>query len=254
MKGRTNITKALNKLTAALTTCLTRLHDLILRGNLVLGRFFRFVWCRLLRLASIELRTLFLLVNLPFRFLLWILLHPVFQAFLALGTLVSVVYLVYDNYYQREMTISSPASDPMNPFYFPFSVVNNSHVFTMRDVKWTCTIDYLVNDKYMAVMDSHTGGSGFQAILRPNDILNIDCSGYQVAPPVMEAKISIALSYKTSVLGLPLPETTPPPTEFSWYGRAANPQWIRGTSLRKEPPNLPPKLIYDPKTNQIFVK
>jgi len=207
-----------------------------------------------LRLASIGLRALFRLVNLAFRFLLWILLHPVFQAFLAIGTLASIVYLVYDNYFQTEATISSIASDPKDPFYFPFSVVNNSHIFSIRDVKWTCTVDYLLNeDKHVAVMDSQAAGSGLQAEILPNGVLNIDCSKYHVAPPVTEARIFIELSYNTSVFWWLLPRT-PPPTEFSWYGRATSPQWIKGKSLRKEPPNLPPRLIYDHKTNQLFIK
>jgi hypothetical protein len=214
----------------------------------------RFVWRRLVRLANFGWRWLLWLVTLPFRVLLWIWLHPrkAFQAFLEIGAVSGIAYLVYDTYFQTEATISSVASDPKNPFYLPFSVANNSHIFPIRDVKWRCIIDYLVNDKNMAVMESAVAGSGEQAEILPNGILNIDCSGFYIAPPIMEARIFIELSYKTSVFGWHLPRK-PPPTEFNWYGRFANPQWIKGKSLRGRPPGVP-RLIYDPKTGQILVK
>jgi hypothetical protein len=188
------------------------------------------------------------------RFVLWFFLKskPVL-AIVNIGGLIGLAYLVADTYFQTEAAISSAASDPKDPFYFPFSVVNNSHLFSITNVKWTCKILYLINDKPTAIMDSQTGGSGFLERILPNGVLNIDCSGFTIAPTVTEASVCIELSYNTSVFGVPLPRT-PPPTEFSWYGRSTNPQWIKGTSLRKPPANLPPRLRYDPKTNQIVVR
>jgi hypothetical protein len=188
------------------------------------------------------------------RFVLWFFLKskPVL-VIVNIGGLIGLGYLTADTYFQTEATISSVASDPKDPFYFPFSVVNNSHLFSITNVNWTCKIIYLINDEPSAITDSQTGGSGFQARILPNGVLNIACGGFQVRPPVTEASVCIGLSYNTSVFGLPLPRT-PPPTEFSWYGRSSSPQWIKGTSLRKRPANLPPRLRYDPKTNQPFVR
>jgi hypothetical protein len=177
----------------------------------------------------------------------WIWYHP-FQAFLDIGTFLGILFLAYDTYFQTEATISSVASDPKNPFYFPFSVINNSHIFPIRDVKWECRIDYVINDKHNSVMDSGVAGSGLQAEIPPNGILNIDCGGFNIPPPITEARIFIELSYNTSVWG----RTSlfgwqfggkHPPTEFNWYGDAANPQWIKGKSLRKRPEELPPRLF-----------
>src|ERR1700737_1475190 len=54
------------------------------------------------------------------------------------ATLLSVGYLVYDRYYETDATLSVPASDPSFPFTFPFAITNNSHVFAIRNVAWSC--------------------------------------------------------------------------------------------------------------------
>jgi hypothetical protein len=42
--------------------------------------------------------------------------------------------VMYDLVFEACATISSPASDPREPFAFPFAVTNNSHVFTLRNI------------------------------------------------------------------------------------------------------------------------
>jgi hypothetical protein len=203
------------------------------------------------------------LATLVWQVLLWIWFHrtKIFEGILQIGAVAGIVYLVLDTYFQTEATISSTASDPKDPFYFPFSVANNSHIFSIRDVKWRCVFVYMMNDSHVAFMNDGTDGSGFQEEILPNGILNIDCNGLnpvlRIAPPIMAAKISIDLSYNTSVLRTKLFSwqfhRAPPPTEFNWYGGASNPQWIKGKSLRPKPKDLPPNLRYDPKTEQFIV-
>jgi hypothetical protein len=63
--------------------------------------------------------------------------------FFRLATLVSVGYLVADRIYETNASISSPAPDPRNPLDSPFTITNNSHIFTIRNVEWYCYVHYL---------------------------------------------------------------------------------------------------------------
>jgi hypothetical protein len=48
-----------------------------------------------------------------------------------LFTVLSVLYLVYDRIYETSLTTSSVASDPNDAFKYPFSINNNSHLFSI---------------------------------------------------------------------------------------------------------------------------
>src|SRR4051794_24409461 len=52
---------------------------------------------------------------------------------------ISVGYLVFDRIYETNATMASPASDPNEPFRMPFSITNNSHIFALKNLSWTCT-------------------------------------------------------------------------------------------------------------------
>ena len=212
--------------------------------------------------AAFAWRTTSWVLGSPFRCGLWIWHNPfksilsIFKSILNVGAFLGAIYLVYDSYFQTEATISSVASDAQDPFYFPFVVANNSHIFSIRNVKWECKIDYVINDKYNAIRDSRIGGSGSQEEVLPNGFVDIDCDGFNIPPPITDAKISIALSYKTTVFRTPFYDLefsrTPAPTIFSWYGRTSNPQWIKGVNKREKPSNLPPRLRFDPGTGRLL--
>ena len=260
MTDNNNITETSNRAAVSPRSLLTRLRALALRCNRGLVCFLRLILLFLLVLANLGWRFVWWLLRLPIRFVLWIWYYP-FRAIVDLATLFGTIglgFLIWDLYYQTEATISSAASDPKDPFYFPFILANNSHFFSIRNIKWECTIDYIINDKNNAVMDSRVAGSGFQAEILPNGVLDVGCDGFAIPPPIMDAKITIKFSYDTRILQTLLfswePNRVPPPTVFSWYGRSSNPQWIKGTNLRNEQANLPPRLRYDPATGQTFVK
>src|SRR5262245_21496102 len=48
-------------------------------------------------------------------------------------TLITVGYLVFDRIYETSAYVFSPASDPENPWVFPFTIANNSHVFSIKN-------------------------------------------------------------------------------------------------------------------------
>jgi hypothetical protein len=64
-----------------------------------------------------------------------------------LFTFISVSYLVYDRIYETGALTQSPASDPHDPFLFPFSITNMSHIFTLRDIKWRCEFPFRTYDR-----------------------------------------------------------------------------------------------------------
>jgi hypothetical protein len=51
-------------------------------------------------------------------------------------TLMSVGYLVYDRVFETDASVSVQASDPNDAFEFPFSINNNSHLFSISNIHW----------------------------------------------------------------------------------------------------------------------
>jgi hypothetical protein len=49
-------------------------------------------------------------------------------------TVLSVSYLVYDRLFETILTISAAASDPKDAFKYPFSINNNSHLFSVSEL------------------------------------------------------------------------------------------------------------------------
>jgi hypothetical protein len=186
---------------------LAKLHDLILRGNLLLGRLYGLIWTGV-------------------RWL-WPASGSLYRATIEIGTFLGIAFLVYDAYFQTEATVSSVASDPQDVFYFPFSLTNNSHIFSIRHIKWGCDVEHL-RSAQNATMD-HVGimGSGSEDEIPPNGTLNMFCRSVKIEQKIVEARILVLTDYYVSVFGLEF-HRTPAPTRFTWLGGASNPQWIKG--------------------------
>jgi hypothetical protein len=155
-------------------------------------------------------------------------------SFFRLATLASVSYLVFDRLYETEATITSPASDPKNPFAFPFAITNSSHLFAIHDVRWTCEIESLKvgNVSLQRVGELH--GSG--GTIGPGQSINLQCQGAspishfvrtEKEMPVKEAEIRIAVEYKSRIFSMG-DWVRRPSAKFTWYPMASNPQWIKG--------------------------
>jgi hypothetical protein len=142
-------------------------------------------------------------------------------------------YLVIDLRFQTAPSISSPASDPGNPFRFPFSFTNNSHLFSVYNVSWTCHLEKMVLSGDAPVPTAKEPrvmmAAGSASILLPGNILNLDCSrAFSThGARIQELAMSINTTYTMYTLGL-LPSTAKQSTSFRWYPEAANPQWIKG--------------------------
>jgi hypothetical protein len=165
-----------------------------------------------------------------------------------IGFLVGLAFHISDAYSKTDASLSSVASDPNDPFLIPFSAASSSHLW---NVSWTCTIDFLQNNKYILVRDGITGSdpkSPRKAEIWPNVPLNVDCTGFRLPPPFVAGRILIELSYDASVIFFPI-HRAPPPTEFNLYRG----QWIKGKSLNAPPKATMPRLQWDDKTQTVIV-
>jgi hypothetical protein len=151
------------------------------------------------------------------------------------ATLLSVSYLVYDRIYEADATISAPASDPAFPFTYPFTIMNNSHIFAIRDVTWDCrNLRVVANGVRITGVQEVRGTSN---IVQAGKSLNIDCAPIgptsrffrtRDKPTVSVAVLEIEISYSAVFLGVYTFHRHPPPTLFTWFADATNPQWIKG--------------------------
>jgi hypothetical protein len=158
-----------------------------------------------------------------------------------------IAYLVYDRIFEADVTISSVASDPQYAFRYPFTITNNSRIFSIRDVRWSCQAIRLVTTLGARVADGQTI-NGTTSVIPEAQSLNIMCNlwgpGSSMAPyprvPVIggpmpvsfvDARIRIALEYKLDFFGL-FSFSRKPSALFTWAADASNPQWVRGEFAR----------------------
>jgi hypothetical protein len=154
-----------------------------------------------------------------------------------LFTFISVSYLVYDRIYETGALIQSPASDPHDPFLFPFSITNMSHIFTLRDIKWRCEFPFRTYDRLNPINGSPANiyedmgnVSGTTKELPPGDVLNFSCGhplGNTQLFPFQNIRVLIYVDYNTNILWLHTLHRSPS-EQFTWAGMAERPQWIRG--------------------------
>jgi hypothetical protein len=147
-----------------------------------------------------------------------------------LATAASVGYLVFDRLYETSATISVPASDPRDPFMFPFVISNSSHLFALHNIRWLCDIDDLaVNGK--RIIGARVGLLAQEPPhdIPPGAVLNASCRDRVKMPAgrITTLTVDIELAYDVDI-ALWTWNKHPPPAYFHWYPDASNPQWIRG--------------------------
>jgi hypothetical protein len=152
------------------------------------------------------------------------------------ATLMSVSYLVYDRIWETEATIVSPASDPQDAFFFPFSIQNNSHLFTIRNIHWECETEVLIGPRLSASNNYTTSGTVSEISPGRNMLFQCTTGGRYSIPGGMTSDhpweisfgaINIAFTYDVDARFFSFTRH-PSATKFSWIGRATNPQWVKG--------------------------
>lgn len=147
-------------------------------------------------------------------------------------TLLSVGYLVYDRLYETEATIISPASDPNDIFRFPFSIRNNSHIFTIKNVRWYCAYINIDSENGPKFQYDLVTPHGIVAEIPPGETANVPCNWGWGPIKARRSTIAVGLLYDTDIFGFFDWPRVPPTTPFTWYGDASDPQWIRGEFAR----------------------
>jgi len=150
-------------------------------------------------------------------------------------TLLSLAYLVYDRIYETSATISASASDPKSPFTFPFTITNNSHMFSINNVRWNCHAISIAAENNIR-FDNTNIIVGSRSTIPPGQVLNIDCNVVGSTSRIIrfndlhftEAVLEIDLLYDANLFGVIPMHRRPPATRFTWIASASNPQWVRG--------------------------
>ena len=149
-----------------------------------------------------------------------------------LFTVVSISYLVYDRYYETNAIITSSASDPANPFFFPFSLTNSSHLFHLKNIDWACQlvrVDYEGNGRLNGptIIDNSQ-----KSDLAPGQVTNIFCNrnGIQVDSKVIDAVVRMQANYDVDVFGIFNLHRQSDIVTFNWLSSPteARRQWLKG--------------------------
>jgi hypothetical protein len=88
-------------------------------------------------------------------------------------TVLSVSYLVYDRLFETILTISAAASDPKDAFKYPFSINNNSHLFSVSGLQWKCLLISIQSQRLN--MRNSVIGFGTNSSIQARQNLNITC-------------------------------------------------------------------------------
>lgn len=145
-----------------------------------------------------------------------------------LVTLLSFSYLIYDRFYETRATISIASTDD-NPFHSRFAITNNSHLFVIRNVHWSCRINSLKGPN-VDIERINEIVAGSRTIISEGDSVNFRLCSVMVVNGaiVTEGEVVIEAQYETDVFGLWLEPGTTGPVTFTWLGSSFTPHWIRG--------------------------
>lgn len=153
--------------------------------------------------------------------------------FFRIATLVSVGYLVYDRIYETSATASSVVSDPKDPFRMPFTITNNSHIFRLKNIAWSCEA-IRIDTSPPSIMNNIGAVSGTKIELGPGQVMNFSCNlvgqaGMITIPGIniVGAALEIKFAYDADIFGW-LWRRTPAPAAFAWESTATSSQWLKG--------------------------
>jgi hypothetical protein len=146
-------------------------------------------------------------------------------------TVLGFSYLILERMYESNLTVSVVASDPEDPFRYPFSINNNSHLWSVSNIQWYCLL-ISIQGPHLD-MGRNVLASDSVSNIPAGRKLNISCASsiIQPMPKITSAVIEIALSHDINIDIWVIHHQWhryPDPTLFTWAGRASNPQWIRG--------------------------
>jgi hypothetical protein len=149
-------------------------------------------------------------------------------------TLLSVSYLIFDRLYEMDATISATGNDKNDPLQFPFALINNSHIFSIREVNWVCHIDKFKyeNNAQIDNVGLMYSDRGLIEEIPPGGIFNLKCSSLISGgdAKLQNGKIDISEEYTVDIFGIYNWRRKPRITTFTWYvgDTDGHSQWVKG--------------------------
>ncbi len=148
-------------------------------------------------------------------------------------TLISVGYLVYDRYYETAAVITAQISDAADPFYYPFSLTNTSHLFNISNLSWECHLVDAIYENNGRIQNTTITTKANRPLLAPGSTTNLHCNRNTISfgnTKIMSAKVKMQASYDVDVFGLWKFHRLSEPVIFSWLPgpTESRRQWLRG--------------------------
>lgn len=185
--------------------------DLLLRANRMLGKAYDYLW-RALRWMAMD--------GFP-----WML-----KRLLDVGTLVGILYLVWDSFYQTTVGLSFVYSDPATALENPIAMQNKSNLFWIRNITWTCVLLEATYDNNSGASNIGIQFNGNIGAIAPGAAINIACLKRRVLNQpgikLASARIIMVANYDADFFGIWFYRrriTVP----FTWAGAIAQPQWVQ---------------------------
>jgi len=156
------------------------------------------------------------------RFATYISNHPVILL-VSIAVLFGTIFeWVVPAFYSPDIEVSG--SDPASPFVFPFSVTNESWVFPMKNIDWTCSVEHMQAEG--VILDNvSVGMMDMRPSIGAGGTVNYSC-------PVMNSGVSVSsltmdVNIKYTFLGIWRRTQTQP---FIWIVDNQQSKWIKGTN------------------------
>ncbi len=145
---------------------------------------------------------------------------------------VGIIYLVYDSYYQTKISADFVYSDAATALDNPISLRNNSNIFQIKNIQWTCRIISAKFERNNIIKNSGIY-SGTISVIEPGENLNIACNkigqgrAFVMNTRLLSATIELEFAYDAA-WGPMIFHRRPNSLRFTWIGEIAQPQWIKG--------------------------
>jgi hypothetical protein len=198
---------------------LTRLNELTLLANRIVGTFYR--------------------VSIQFGLLLWQGILWSYKAIVQAGTFAGIVYLAWDSLYQTTLSVGMVYSDAATALQNPIALQNKSNLFTIKNIHWLCTL----NNLHFEGLVINGGGRinpapQFANTIEPGRILNVACNStlntvgpFQNLPKLIGGNITLDIDYDAEFFGIWTYHRRLV-TPFTWVNNIPQPQWVQGDFAR----------------------
>jgi hypothetical protein len=148
-------------------------------------------------------------------------------------TIGGFAFLLYDLGYQTYISADVVYSDAATALENPIALKNNSNIFTVTNIKWTCYTDNLVYESGLSFDRNNLINTGGPIELEKKDVANVTCAKriLDINSKLKSGRIILVLTYDAHLVGPINWHRGPVTVPFTWKGDIANPQWVKGSFI-----------------------